>query len=141
MRRCWPKPPPTPLPTPAPVIRPRAGNPNQRRRGALWGEDRCRLRNQNAGCALGLVDTALLRPLLHCGWGRTRQVFERNAARPDQRLEMLAKRSFLLENLKALVNTPMNHHRTGHPLKTRGPHPYQSDLRLPRCALEYGVFA
>jgi predicted transposase YbfD/YdcC len=29
-----------------------AENPNHWRRDALWGEDRCRLRNKNAACAL-----------------------------------------------------------------------------------------
>ena len=69
-------------------------NPNHWRRDALWGEDRCRLRNQNAACALALLRTALLRPVLRCGWGTTREVFERVAARPAHGLELLAKRSF-----------------------------------------------
>ena len=69
-------------------------NPNHWRRDALWGEDRCRLRNKNAACALALLRTALLRPLPRCGWGTTRKVFERIAARPGQVLERLANRSF-----------------------------------------------
>jgi len=69
-------------------------NPNHWRRDALWGEDRCRLRNQNAACALALLRTALLRPVLRCGWGTTRQVFERVAARPSHGLDLLSKRAF-----------------------------------------------
>lgn len=69
-------------------------NPNHWRRDALWGEDRCRLRNKNAACALALLRTTLLRPVLRCAWGTTREVFERVAARPAQGLELLAKRSF-----------------------------------------------
>lgn len=69
-------------------------NPNHWRRDALWGEDRCRLRNKNAACALALLRTALLRPVLRCGWGTTREVFERVAARPAHGLDLLAKRSF-----------------------------------------------
>lgn len=69
-------------------------NPNHWRRDALWGEDRCRLRNKNAACALALLRTALLRPVLRSGWGTTRQVFERVAARPSHGLELLAKYSF-----------------------------------------------
>lgn len=69
-------------------------NPNHWRRDALWGEDRCRLRNQNAACALALIRTALLRPVLRCGWGTTREIFERVAARPSQGLDLLAQRAF-----------------------------------------------
>jgi hypothetical protein len=69
-------------------------NPNHWRRDALWGEDRCRLRNQNAACALALLRTTLLRPVLRCGWGTTLEVFERVAARPSHGLQLLAKRSF-----------------------------------------------
>jgi Transposase DDE domain len=69
-------------------------NPNHWRRDALWGEDRCRLRNKNAACALALLRTTLLRPVLRSGWGTTRQVFERVAARPGHGLELLAKCSF-----------------------------------------------
>jgi hypothetical protein len=69
-------------------------NPNHWRRDALWGEDRCRLRNQNAACALALLRTALLRPVLRCGWGTTKEIFERVAARPRHGLDLLAKRSF-----------------------------------------------
>ena len=69
-------------------------NPNHWRRDALWGEDRCRLRNKNAACALALLRTALLRPVLRCGWGTTREIFERVAARPSHGLELLAKCSF-----------------------------------------------
>jgi len=69
-------------------------NPNHWRRDALWGEDRCRLRNKNAACALALLRSALLRPVLRCGWGRTLEVFERVAARPSHGLELLARRSF-----------------------------------------------
>jgi hypothetical protein len=68
-------------------------NPNHWRRDALWGEDRCRLRNPNAACALALLRTALLRPVLRCGWGPTREVFERVAARLSHGLELLAKRT------------------------------------------------
>ena len=69
-------------------------NPNHWRRDALWGEDQCRLRNQNAACALARLRTALLRPVLRCGWGTTREVFERVAARTSQGLDLLARRSF-----------------------------------------------
>jgi hypothetical protein len=69
-------------------------NPNHWRRDALWGEDRCRLRNKNAACALALLRTALLRPVLRCGWGTTREIFERVAARPSHGLDLLAKHSF-----------------------------------------------
>ena len=69
-------------------------NPNHWRRDALWGEDRCRLRNKNAACALAWLRTALLRPVLRCGWGTTREIFERVAARPAHGLELLAQRSF-----------------------------------------------
>ncbi len=69
-------------------------NPNHWRRDALWGEDRCRLRSPNAACALALLRTALLRPVLRCGWGRTHEVFERVAARPSHGLDLLARRSF-----------------------------------------------
>lgn len=69
-------------------------NPNHWRRDALWGEDRCRLRNKNAACALALLRTALLRPVLRSGWGTTPEVFERVAAHPSQGLELLARRSF-----------------------------------------------
>ena len=69
-------------------------NPNHWRRDALWGEDRCRLRNKNAACALALLRTALLRPVLRCGWGTTLEVFERVLARPSHGLDLLAKRSF-----------------------------------------------
>jgi hypothetical protein len=69
-------------------------NPNHWRRDALWGEDRCRLRNKNPACALALRRTALLRPVPRCGWGTTREVFERVAARPSHRLDLLARRSF-----------------------------------------------
>ena len=69
-------------------------NPNHWRRDALWGEDRCRLRDKNPACALALLRTTLLRPVLRCGWGATREVFERVTARPAQGLELLAKRSF-----------------------------------------------
>jgi hypothetical protein len=69
-------------------------NPNHWRRDALWGEDRCRLRNKNAACALALLRTALLRPVLRCGWGTTREIFERVAARPSHGLDLLAKRAF-----------------------------------------------
>jgi predicted transposase YbfD/YdcC len=69
-------------------------NPNHWRRDALWGEDRCRLRKPNAACALALLRTTLLRVVLRCGWGTTRQVFERVAARPAHGLDLLAKRTF-----------------------------------------------
>jgi hypothetical protein len=69
-------------------------NPNHWRRDALWGEDRCRLRNKNAACALALLRTALLRPVLRCGWGPTRQVFERVVAHPQQGLDLLARKAF-----------------------------------------------
>jgi predicted transposase YbfD/YdcC len=69
-------------------------NPNHWRRDALWGEDRCRLRNKNAACALALLRTTLLRVVLRCGWGTTKQVFERVAARPSLGLDLLAKRTF-----------------------------------------------
>jgi predicted transposase YbfD/YdcC len=69
-------------------------NPNHWRRDALWGEDRCRLRNKNAACALALLRTALLRPVLHCGWGQPKTAFERVTARPSHGLQLLAKRSF-----------------------------------------------
>jgi hypothetical protein len=69
-------------------------NPNHWRRDALWGEDRCHLRNKNAACALALLRPALLRPVLRWGWGTTREIFERVAARPSHGLELLAKRSF-----------------------------------------------
>jgi len=69
-------------------------NPNHWRRDALWGEDRCRLRNPNAACVLALLRTALLRPVLRCGWGKTKEVFERVAARPGHGLELLARRAF-----------------------------------------------
>ena len=69
-------------------------NPNHWRRDALWGEDRCRLRQKNAACALALLRTTLLRIVLRCGWGTTREVFERVAARPAHGLDLLAKRSF-----------------------------------------------
>ena len=69
-------------------------NPNHWRRDALWGEDRCRLRNKNAACALALLRTTLLRPVLRCGWGTTREVFERVADRTSYGLHLLAKRDF-----------------------------------------------
>lgn len=69
-------------------------NPNHWRRDALWGEDRCRLRNKNAAWALALLRTTLLRVVLRCGWGKTREVFERVAARPSQGLQLLAQRAF-----------------------------------------------
>jgi hypothetical protein len=69
-------------------------NPNHWRRDALWGEDRCRLRSPNAACALALLRTALLRPVLRCGWGPTKTVFERVAARPSHGLDLLARRTF-----------------------------------------------
>lgn len=69
-------------------------NPNHWRRDALWGEDRCRLRNKNAACALALLRTALLRPVLRCGWGTTPEIFERVAACPAHGLDLLTKRSF-----------------------------------------------
>jgi hypothetical protein len=69
-------------------------NPNHWRRDALWGEDRCRLRSPNAACALALLRTALLRPVLRCGWGTTKEVFERVAARPSQGLDLLRRRTF-----------------------------------------------
>ena len=69
-------------------------NPNHWRRDALWGEDRCRLRNPNAACALALLRTTLLRVVLRCGWGTTREVFERVAAHPSLGLYLLAKRAF-----------------------------------------------
>ena len=69
-------------------------NPNHWRRDALWGEDCCRLRNPNAACALALLRTTLLRVVLRCGWGPTKEVFERVAARPGHGLDLLAKRSF-----------------------------------------------
>jgi hypothetical protein len=69
-------------------------NSNHWRRDALWGEDRCRLRNRNAACALALLRTALLRPVLRCGWGTTSEVFERVAARLSHGLNLLARRSF-----------------------------------------------
>ena len=56
-------------------------NPNHWRRDALWGEDRCRLRNKNAACALALLRTALLRPVLRCGWG-ARPARSSSASRP-----------------------------------------------------------
>lgn len=69
-------------------------NPNHWRRDALWGEDRCRLRNPNAACALALLRTTLLRLVLRGGWGTTRQVFERVAARPSHGLALLSRRAF-----------------------------------------------
>lgn len=69
-------------------------NPNHWRRDALWGEDRCRLRDKNAACALALLRTALLRPVLRCRWGPTKSVFERVTARPSQGLDLLNKRTF-----------------------------------------------
>jgi predicted transposase YbfD/YdcC len=69
-------------------------NPNHWRRDALWGEDRCRLRHKNAACALALLRTALLRPVLRCGWGKTREVFERVAARPSHGLDLLNRLAF-----------------------------------------------
>ena len=69
-------------------------NPNHWRRDTLWGEDRSRLRNKNAACALARLRTALLRPVLRCGWGTTRQVFERVAARPSHGLDLLTRRAF-----------------------------------------------
>ena len=35
-------------------------NQNHRRRDVLWGEDRCRLHNRTAACALALLRSALL---------------------------------------------------------------------------------
>lgn len=69
-------------------------NPNHWRRDSLWGEDHCRLRNKNAACALALLRTALLRPVLRCGWGPTKTVFERVAARPSHGLDLLTRHSF-----------------------------------------------
>jgi hypothetical protein len=69
-------------------------NPNHWRRDALWGEDRCRLRNPNAACVLALLRTALLRPVLRCGWGTTPEVFERVAARLSHGLDLLSRKSF-----------------------------------------------
>lgn len=69
-------------------------NPNHWRRDALWGEDRCRLRNPNAACALALLRTALLRPVLRCGWGTVPEVFEQVQARLSRGVELLSKRSF-----------------------------------------------
>ena len=53
-----------------------------------------RRRNKNAECALALLRAALLRPVLRCGWGPTKTLLERFAARPSQGLELLAKRAF-----------------------------------------------
>lgn len=69
-------------------------NPNHWRRDALWGEDRCRLRCPNAACALALLRTALLRPVLRCGGGTVPEVFERVAARPSHGLNLLSRKSF-----------------------------------------------
>ena len=69
-------------------------NPNHWRRDALWGEDRCRLRNPNAACALALLRTTLLRPVLRCGWGTAPEVFEQVQARLSRGLDLLSKRSF-----------------------------------------------
>ena len=55
-----------------------------------WGSG-CETKN---AAWLALLRTALLWPLLRYGWGTTREVFERVAARPGQGLELLAKRSF-----------------------------------------------
>ena len=69
-------------------------NPKHWRRDALWGEDPCRLRNKNAACALALLRTALLRPVLRCGGGPTKTIFERVAARSAHGLDLLARRAF-----------------------------------------------
>jgi len=69
-------------------------NPNHWRRDALWGEDRCRLRNPNAACVLALLRTALLRPVLRWGWGSAPEVFEHVSARLSRGLDLLSIRSF-----------------------------------------------
>jgi len=69
-------------------------NPNHWRRDALWGEDRCRLRHAGAACALALLRTALLRPVLRSGWGTVPEVFERVSARVSHGLHLLSRKSF-----------------------------------------------
>lgn len=69
-------------------------NPNHWRRDALWGEDRCRLRHAGAACALALLRTALLRPVLRCGWGTVPEVFERVSGRVSLGLLLLSRKSF-----------------------------------------------
>jgi hypothetical protein len=69
-------------------------NLNLWRRDALWSEDQCRLRNKNVACALALLRTALLRPVLRCGWGTAKEVCKRVAARPRHGLDLLIRRAF-----------------------------------------------
>lgn len=69
-------------------------NPNHWRRDALWGEDRCRLRHAGAACALALLRTALLRPVLRSGWGTVPEVFERVSGRVSHGLHLLSRKSF-----------------------------------------------
>lgn len=63
-------------------------------RDACWGEDRCRLRNPNAACALALIRTTLQSLLRWAGRQRLPAVFEDVAADPALGLAWLNQRHF-----------------------------------------------
>jgi len=69
-------------------------NPNHWRRDSCWGEDKCRLRNPNAACAVALLRTTLLLPALRSGRGSLPEVFEQVQADPDFGIRLLTRKSF-----------------------------------------------
>lgn len=63
-------------------------------RDACWGEDRCRLRNPNAACALALIRTTLQSLVRWTGRQGLPAVFEDVAANPALGLQWLNQRRF-----------------------------------------------
>lgn len=59
------------------------------RRDVQGGEDRCRLRDPNAACALGLLRTALLALARHSGHENLRAAQEEYARQPQRALRLL----------------------------------------------------
>jgi predicted transposase YbfD/YdcC len=63
-------------------------------RDACWGEDRCRLRNPNAACALALIRTTLQSLVRWVGRKGLPSVFDDVAADPALGLAWLSQRHF-----------------------------------------------
>lgn len=63
-------------------------------RDACWGEDRCRLRNPNAACALALIRTTLQSLVRWAGRQGLPTVFEDVAANSALGLQWLNQRHF-----------------------------------------------
>jgi predicted transposase YbfD/YdcC len=69
-------------------------NPNHWRRDALWGEDRCRIRDANSACALALLRTTLISLIKWNHRNNFVEVFEDVANDLSLGLDWLAKSKF-----------------------------------------------